>query len=132
MNFRLQILAQIASLFLLLHTCTVEASGVPGFRCLCPVSVKAVHPKIIKDFHIIPKSPYCTKTEVILTVSSNNTEMDVCLQAGGKQSLRLQSCWERIQNDPKKKNKCIRRLSRKGRRKKGRRSRATQPTHKPM
>ncbi|XP_051897463.1 alveolar macrophage chemotactic factor 2-like [Pristis pectinata] len=134
MNFRFQIPAQIATLFLLQHSFTVEALGVPGSRCLCPVSVKAVRPKIIKNFHIIPKSTDCSKTEVILTVTQGNKEMDVCVCPDKRQGIKLQRCWERIQNDPKKKNKCIWRLSKKGRkgrrrRRKGRRGGNPQSTH---
>ncbi|XP_069744309.1 C-X-C motif chemokine 5-like [Narcine bancroftii] len=123
MNIRSQIPAQIITFALLLHSFPVQAIGLSGLRCLCFESVNAVRPKMMKNFEIFPKSVFCSQTEVILTVTQDSKDMEVCLRSDSKQGTRLQRCWKRIQNDPKKKNVCIRRLlrkGRKGRRRKGR------------
>ncbi|XP_067828466.1 C-X-C motif chemokine 9-like [Heptranchias perlo] len=104
MNFRLQITTYVTTLLLLQHFFVVE-TATP--RCHCFQFIRAVRPKIIKDFQILPKTTHCSRTEIILTVLQENTEIDTCLDPESKQGKKLLRCWKRIQNDPNKKRKCI-------------------------
>uniref|UniRef100_UPI00398EB4F0 growth-regulated alpha protein-like n=1 Tax=Pristiophorus japonicus TaxID=55135 RepID=UPI00398EB4F0 len=110
MNFRIQIATHIATLFLLQHFFVVKTSTLPGLRCQCLHFIKAVSPKLIKNFLIVPKSAHCTRIEIILTVLQGNTESETCLNPELKQGKRLQKCWERILNDPNRKKECIKKL----------------------
>ncbi|XP_078386885.1 C-X-C motif chemokine 5-like [Cetorhinus maximus] len=109
MNFRLQIAAHITTFFLLQYFFAIETAITP--RCQCFHFVDKVHPNIIKNFQILPKSTHCSRAEIILTVQQDNKEQEVCLDPELKQGKRVQTCWERsIENDLKKMRECIKKL----------------------
>ncbi|XP_060710256.1 C-X-C motif chemokine 2-like [Hemiscyllium ocellatum] len=124
MNLRLQIAAQITVLFLL-QLCfqnEVETATLP-LRCQCVHSINGLNPKMIKNFHIFPKTAHCSKIEIILTAHQGHEESEACLNPESRQGKRLQKCWESIQKNANKKRDCLQRKKRKGskQKKRGRR-----------
>ncbi|GCC28567.1 hypothetical protein chiPu_0006998 [Chiloscyllium punctatum] len=101
MNCKLQAITLLALAFV----CAESTVNPP--RCLCLNVVKKVPHRLIEDYLIIPKETHCSKTQIILVVNVNNSQMETCLDPGTNQGRALVECWERIGHDITRKRECI-------------------------
>ncbi|KAL2091976.1 hypothetical protein ACEWY4_011774 [Coilia grayii] len=76
-------------------------------RCTCKTEIQRVRKQQIKSVHILPESPSCSKTEIMVVLKRNQR---VCLDPKGKQGKRLlkrqsEQIQGKIQKPRRKQNK---------------------------
>ncbi|KAK6482106.1 C-X-C motif chemokine 9-like [Huso huso] len=106
MGFTLQTLNLVLALTACTHLFKAqigEAVYVPT-RCQCLQNRISIREPIV-DFIITEKGTHCKNDEIILTLKETGRQQ--CLSPNGRQGKRLIHCWNRINTDESRKNKCI-------------------------
>ncbi|KAJ8250757.1 hypothetical protein COCON_G00226790 [Conger conger] len=104
------------TLCITLYKAQVGGSAFVPARCSCPATYTNMRLKLT-DFTVISKGSHCSADEIIVRLERNNKE--VCLSPEGPRGKRLLKCWNRIQENGGNKKKCLRRRTRKQRKRSG-------------